>query len=147
MELTRSSNFIGNAGCFLYTMSNEKKLPEGHRRMMPYFLLHDADAFIAFLKKVFNATDRELHRDEAGGVMHAELAIGDCVLMLGQAHGEWKSGSSMNYLYVPDTDSTHKACLAAGCTELYAPRDEHYGVRSSGVKDAFGNTWWLAHPL
>lgn len=122
-------------------------MPPGHHRVTPYFLVNDAEAFITFLKRAFNATDREMHRDDMGGVMHAELNIGDSVLMLGQAGGEWKSSTSMNYLYVADTDATHKTCLAEGCTELYAPRDEEYGMRSSGVKDAFGNTWWLAQPL
>jgi uncharacterized glyoxalase superfamily protein PhnB len=126
---------------------NALKLPEGHRRLTPYFLVNDAEAFITFLKQAFHAEDREMHRDGTGRVMHAELSIGDSVLMLGQANGEWKSGASMNYLYVVDTDATHKTCLANGCTELYAPRDEEYGMRSSGVKDAFGNTWWLAQPL
>ncbi len=123
------------------------KIPAGHHQLTPYFLVADAEAFIAFLKKAFNATDREMHRDDAGGVMHAELTIGNSVLMLGQASGEWKEASSMNYLYVADADATHKTCLAAGCTELYAPRDEQYGMRSSGVKDSWGNTWWLAQPL
>jgi len=48
---------------------------------------------------------------------------------------------------VADTDATHKAALSAGCTELYAPRDENYGVRGSGITDRWGNTWWLAQPL
>lgn len=126
---------------------NAPKIPAGHHRLTPYFLVADAEAFIAFLKQAFNATDREMHRDDAGRVMHAELTIGDSVLMLGQATGEWKAASSMNYLYVADTDATHRTCLAVGCNELYAPRDEQYGMRSSGLKDRWGNTWWLAQPV
>jgi PhnB protein len=126
---------------------NTPQIPAGHHRVTPYFLVSDAEAFIAFLKLVFKAVDREMHRDDLGRVMHAELTIGDSVLMLGQASNEWKASTSMNYLYVADTDATHAACIAAGCTELYAPRDERYSMRSSGVRDPWGNTWWLAQPL
>lgn len=122
-------------------------LPAGHRRLIPYFLVPDADAFIHFLKAVFGAEDKEMHRDDEGRVMHAEVTIGDGLLMLGQGTDQWKASPSMNYLYVADTDATHKAALAAGCTELYAPRDERYGVRASGLRDKWGNTWWLAQPL
>ena len=123
------------------------KIPTGHQHLTPYFLVKDADAFIAFLKNVFGAKDREMHRDDAGKVRHAELSIGDAVLMIGQGTMQWKAQGSMNYLYVADTDATHRACLAAGCTELYPPSDHDYGVRGSGLKDAWGNTWWLAQPI
>lgn len=122
------------------------KLPSGHQRVTPYFLVNDADAFIAFLKNVFGAADREMHRDETGRVRHAEMTIGDAVLMLGQGSEQWNAQGSMNYLYVVDTDAVHAACMAAGCTELYPPSDHDYGVRGSGIKDPWGNTWWLAQP-
>lgn len=123
------------------------KLPEGHGTMVPYFLVPDADAFIDFLKAAFQAKDKEMHRDDDGHVRHAELTIGAAPLMLGQSNEQWKAQGSMNYLYVADTDATHRTCLAAGCTELYAPTDHDYGVRGSGVRDPWGNTWWLAQPL
>lgn len=122
-------------------------IPTGHRRVNPYFLVQDPDAFMAFLRNALGATERDVHRDKDGIVRHAELAIGDSAVMLGQATEQWKAASSMNYLYVADTDATHRACMAAGCTELYAPKDEVYGVRGSGVRDPWGNTWWLAQPL
>lgn len=125
---------------------DDLNIPSGHQRITPYFLVNDADAFITFLKTVFDAKDREMHRDETGMVRHAELAIGDAVLMLGQSSGQWKAGGSMNYLYVADIDATHRACITAGCTELYAPTDHDYGVRGSGIKDPWGNTWWIAQP-
>lgn len=122
-------------------------LPAGHQQMVPYFLVNDADAFITFLKNVLGAKDREMHRDGTGHVRHAELTIGSAVLMIGQSRDQWKAQSSMNYLYVPDIDATHCACLAAGCTERYPPSDHEYGVRGSGIQDNWGNTWWLAQPM
>ena len=121
-------------------------LPTGHHQLVPYFLVNDADAFITFLKDVLGAHDREMHRDDSGHVRHAELTIGDAVLMIGQSSAQWKAQGSMNYLYVADIDATHRACMAAGCTELYAPSDHEYGMRGSGILDSWGNTWWLAQP-
>ena len=121
-------------------------IPAGHQQMLPYFLVNDADAFITFLKDVLGAQDREMHRDETGHVRHAELSLGEAVLMIGQSRDEWKAQGSMNYLYVADIDSTHRACLAAGCTELYPPSEQDYGVRGSGILDKWDNTWWLAQP-
>ncbi|MBL7952076.1 MAG: VOC family protein [Flavobacteriales bacterium] len=123
------------------------RIPQGHQRLMPYYLVHDADAFMRFVKDAFAATDREIHHDADGRVMHAELTIGDSVLMLGQATEQWAARPTSCYLYVADTDATHEHCLKAGCTEIYAPKDEAYGVRSSGILDRWGNTWWLAQPL
>lgn len=126
---------------------NHIKMSPGHHRVMPYFLVNDADAFITFLQDVLGATERECHRDEKGGVMHAEYDLGGSVLMVGQSTEQWAERPTACYLYVADTDATHAACLKAGCTEIYAPRDEHYGVRGSGILDRWGNTWWLARML
>lgn len=123
---------------------NDPKIPAGHQRLMPYYLVSDAEAFITFLKKSLGAKDREMHRGDDGRVMHAELTIGDSVLMLGQATDQWAARPTSAYLYVSDTDATHRAALKNGCTEIYDPRDEAYGVRSSGLTDTWGNTWWLA---
>lgn len=126
---------------------NGPRTTPGHQRVMPYFLVDDADAFMAFLQHVFAAREREVHRDADKRVMHAEMTIGASVLMLGQSSAQWASGPTACYIYVNDTDATHARALAAGCTEIYAPRDEAYGVRGSGVTDRWGNTWWLAKLL
>lgn len=119
-------------------------MTKGHQCVMPYFLVDDAGAFMTFLTNALSAEDRLCMRDEEGGVMHAEMTIGESVLMLGQASKQWTPRSSACYVYVHDTDATHKGCIAQGCKEVMAPREEAYGVRSSGVMDPWGNTWWLA---
>jgi PhnB protein len=123
---------------------NTPKMTKGHQQVMAYFLVNDADAFMTFLKSALGAKDREVHRDNEGGVMHAELTLGESVLMLGQSTDQWAARPSMCYVYVNDIDTTHSQCLSQGSTELYAPREEPYGVRGSGVRDAWGNTWWFA---
>jgi PhnB protein len=66
-------------------------LPAGHRTVVPYFLVPDADAFIQFLKTAFHARDKEMHHDEDGDVRHAELTIGDAPLDAGPKHGKVES--------------------------------------------------------
>jgi PhnB protein len=126
---------------------NAPRMTPGHQQVMPYFLVNEADAFMAFLRTAFGATDREAHRDADGCVMHAELTIGSSVLMLGQSSAQWEARTTTCYVYVNGTDATHAKALAAGCTEIYPPRDEAYGVRGSGLLDRWGNTWWLANVL
>jgi PhnB protein len=126
---------------------NIPRMTPGHQQVMPYFLVNDADAFMAFLRTALGATDREAHRDADGRVMHAELMIGTSVLMVGQSSAQWDARPTACYVYVYDTDTTHAKALASGCTEIYAPRDETYGVRASGLLDQWGNTWWLAKLL
>ena len=64
--------------------------------------------------------------------------------MLGDAHGEHKPLQTMLYVYVDDADAVYQRALAAGATSVQAPVDQFYGDRSGGVKDAFGNLWWIA---
>ena len=72
------------------------------------------------------------------------LRIGDSVVMLGDAHGEHKPLQTMLYVYVDDADAIYQRALAAGATSVQAPVDQFYGDRSGGVKDPFGNLWWIA---
>ena len=76
--------------------------------------------------------------------MHAEVKIGDSRIMLAEACGAWTPMPTMIHLYVPDTDATYRSALEAGATSLQEPADQFYGDRSGGVKDAFGNHWWIA---
>ncbi len=79
-----------------------------------------------------------------GKVSHAEVTIGDSVVMIAEAGGEWKPFSSWIHLYVPDTDTLYKRALRAGGTSVREPADQIYGDRSAGVKDPVGNTWWIS---
>ena len=64
--------------------------------------------------------------------------------MLGEARGEWTAMPSAFYLYVPDIDALYKCAIAAGGISVREPTNEFYGDRVGGVKDAFGNQWWIA---
>jgi PhnB protein len=63
---------------------------------------------------------------------------------MGEAHEVYGPMASMFYLYVPDCDALYRRALALGATSISEPKDQPYGDRSGGVKDAFGNQWYIA---
>ncbi len=99
---------------------------------------------IDFLKQVFNAKEEEIYKDPDGRVIHAELTIGDSILMLSDATPEFPALVSMINVYVEDVDAAYKRGLEAGAASLRKPSNQFYGDRTAGVKDAFGNQWWIA---
>lgn len=120
-----------------------KPIPEGFHTVTPYLLVRDAAKLIDFAKKAFDA--REVFRETMGeGLVHANLLIGDSMVMIGDAPERVEPMPCMLYLYVKDADAAYKKAVAAGAVSVSEPRDEFYGDRSGGVKDAFGNQWWLA---
>ena len=79
--------------------------------------------------------------------MHAELTVGDSLVMIGQANGQWKAVSAALYLWLPDVDALYARALDAGATSQSAPEDKPYGHRNAGVVDANGVTWWIGSPV
>jgi uncharacterized glyoxalase superfamily protein PhnB len=118
--------------------------PPGYHVVTPYLVVDGAARLIDFLEETFDA--REVERFAAPGnrVGHAELRIGDSVVMLGDAHGEHKPMPAMLYVYVEDCDATYQRALSAGATAVQPPADQFYGDRSGGVRDPVGNLWWIA---
>ena len=120
---------------------------ETYRTLTPYLVVRDADAEMHFLTKAFGATEVSCQRNGDGTVMHAELTIGDSLVMLGQAGGEWKALTAALYLWVPDVDGAYARALEAGATSQSAPEDKPYGHRNAGVVDPNGVTWWIGSPV
>ena len=118
-----------------------------YRTLTPYLVVPDADAEMHFLTTAFGATEVSCQRNGDGTVMHAELQVGDSLVMLGQACGEWKALSAALYLWVPDVDATYARALHAGATSQSAPEDKPYGHRNAGVVDKNGITWWIGSPV
>jgi uncharacterized glyoxalase superfamily protein PhnB len=122
-----------------------KPIPEGYGTVTPYLTVADARKQIEFLMQAFGAVITEsLHEDENGAIRHAELRIGNSMLMIGQARDQWKPMPSAFYLYVPDCDATYKQALRTGAKSLMEPGDRFYGNREAGVEDFAGNYWWIA---
>ena len=80
-----------------------------------------------------------------GPIGHAEVRLGDSVIMVSDAQGEeYKPMAAGIHLYVEDCDAIYKRALDAGATSIMEPADQFYGDRSAGVRDQFGNHWWIA---
>ena len=109
---------------------------------MPYLIIHNATDFIAFTRQVFGAELKEKHMRDENLVMHAEIVIGGSVIMLADTTPQHATQNAGLFVYVQDADAAYRKALEAGATSLMAPADQSYG-RSGGVKDAYGNTWWI----
>jgi PhnB protein len=118
--------------------------PAGYHSLTPYLVVEGAAQLIEFLEEVFDAREKERLAAPGNLIGHAELCIGDSVLMLGDARGPHAPMPAMLYVYVDDVDATFRLALAAGGTQVQAPTDQFYGDRSGGVKDPCGNMWWIA---
>jgi PhnB protein len=118
--------------------------PEGLRSVQPYLHLRGADKMIPFMEAAFGAETMGLHKSAEGIVHHATIRIGNATLEIDEAHGEYQPKPCHLHIYVPDTDATYAQALRAGATSIEIPQDKPYGDRSAGVKDAFGNSWFIA---
>lgn len=124
-----------------------KTPPEGFHTVTPYLIVSDVAQQLTFLRDAMDA--REVHSSAGGdgGIIHAQVQIGDSMVMMGRAQGDYPPMPSMLYLYVDDTDAWYRRALAAGATSVAEPKDQDYGDRSGGVKDPQGNQWWFGTPL
>ena len=118
-----------------------------YRTVTPYLVVSNADDELAFLKAAFGGTEVLCHRNADNSVMHAEIKIGDSLVMLGQAGGPWTPHRAGLYLWVEDVDATYGQALAAGAASESEPEDKPYGHRNAGVIDSNGITWWIGSPV
>jgi PhnB protein len=119
-------------------------IPAGYHSVRPTFCVEDAPAFIEFLIDVFRASERMRFDSPDGRVMHAEMTIGDSVVMLGSSMENWPARTGSAYVYVDDIDAAYQRALKAGATSVREPENQFYGDRSAVVKDKFGNVWGIA---
>jgi len=119
--------------------------PAGYNTVTPYLVAEaGAERLIAFIVDVLEGTEIMRMPGPDGRIAHAEMRIGDSVVMLADSPSPSEVTTAMLHLYVPDTDATYKRALAAGATSLREPTNEFYGDRMSGVRDALGNKWYFA---
>jgi PhnB protein len=124
-----------------------KFIPEGYPQVSPYLIVDDPAGLIQFITQVFGAKEVRRHADDKGRIAHAEMRIGDSVIMMGGATTQWPPAPAALYVYVEDTDAAYQRGLAAGATSLQEPADQFYGDRTAGVRDTFGNQWFIGTHL
>lgn len=118
------------------------QIPEGYQQIMPYLVVENAQAFINFTRNVFDAQEKYKAMRTETLIMHAEISIGDSVIMFADATEQYTQQNAGLFIYVDDCDAVYQKALDNGANTVTAPADQSYG-RSAGVKDPFGNTWWL----
>lgn len=123
---------------------NENAVPEGFHTVTPYITASDANAVIAFLQRAFDAALVERIDGENGRVRHAQVRVGDSMLMLTDGNDACQPAPAAFYLYLNDVDAAYEQALHAGGTSIMEPADQFYGDRNAGVRDTCGNSWWLA---
>jgi PhnB protein len=121
-----------------------KPIPENYPRVSPYLIVKDCAETIEFLKYVFDAKEREKMALPDGTINHAEVTIGDSVIMMGKAAEHHAAQTTMLYIYVEDTDAAYKLALEKGAVSVMEPADQFYGDRNAAVKDKDGVSWWMA---
>jgi len=129
-----------------------KPIPDGYHSVTPYLCVKGAAQAIEFYKKAFSATERMRIAHPDGRVGHAELQVGDSVIMLSDEFAEMgvRSPQSLGrspvsiHLYVEDPDAIFNLAAATGAKIKRAVADQFYGDRLGGVEDPFGHTWWIS---
>ena len=129
-----------------------KPIPEGHRTVTPYLAIKNAAKALEFYKKAFDAREQYKLMVPDGRVGHAEIRLGDSIIMLSDEFPEYGGkapealgGSPVSlHLYVEDVDAFFKRALAAGAKERKPVMDQFYGDRSGQLEDPFGHLWWVA---
>jgi PhnB protein len=131
--------------------TNVKPIPDGFHAVTPYLTVNDAGRSIEFYKRAFGARERVRMPMPDGKVAHAELQIGDSIIMLGEEcpeHGavspQTLEGSPVGLaFYVEDVDKTFDRAVDAGATAKEAPEDKFWGDRAASITDPFGHKWML----
>jgi PhnB protein len=134
------------------SMADVKPIPEGYPQVTPYLCVDGASAAIEFYGKVFGATERVRMGGPDGKVGHAELDIGDSLIMLADEHPEMgirgpKSigGSPVTIsVYVENVDDVFERAINEGAKEIRAVENQFYGDRSGQFEDPFGHRWSVA---
>jgi PhnB protein len=129
-----------------------KAIPDGYHSVTPYLIIDGAARALDFYKRAFDA--KELMRIPSPGdkIGHAEIKIGDSVIMLADEHPEMDArgpghfgGSPVSIMvYLEDVDKQFRQAIAAGATETRPVTDQFYGDRSGTLKDPFGHNWHLS---
>ncbi len=129
-----------------------KPIPENYHAVTPYLIVNGAAKAIDFYKNVFGAQEIMRMPGPNGKVGHAELKIGDSIIMLADEHPEMDAQSPQSVggtpvsllVYVEDVDNVFKKALSAGAKESRPVKDQFYGDRSGIITDPFGHKWSVA---
>ena len=126
------------------TPTEVSPIAPGFRNITPFLMVDGVAAFLDFLRKAFDVQETRQYAGPNDTIAHAEVRLDDSVIMIGDPMGKYPLMPGALYFYVTNVDSAYKQALDAGAISIREPIKEFYGDRVAGVRDRWGNTWWLA---
>jgi PhnB protein len=121
-----------------------RAVPEGYHTVTPYLISDDAAGLIRFIEQAFDGKVTSKTMRDDNRIMHATISIGNSTIMISDTMEGMPPHTAMLYLYLENADETYKKAIKAKATSISEPKTEFYGDRAAAVKDASGNTWWMA---
>jgi PhnB protein len=122
---------------------SKSPIPKGFHTVTPYSIVPGAARLIEFLQQAFDAEETVRVARNNDLIMHAGMRIGDSMVEMADACGEWKAMPAGLHLYVKDSNETYRRAIEAGAESLYSPQETDYGDREGGVTDPGGNQWYI----
>lgn len=122
------------------------RIPPGFNTVTPYFFVERADDFLGFLVRGLGGEEILRHMD-GERIANAQVRLGTSTVMVSEASAAFPSMPASYYLYVANADEAMARAIVAGATKIMAVADMPYGDRQGGVRDAWGNLWWISERL
>jgi PhnB protein len=120
-----------------------KPVPEGYTTVTPWIISRDTAQLIDYLKEAFDAEETARLAGRDGRIEHAEVRIGDAVVMMFDTKPGWPPTPGFLRLYVTDADAVHHKAVTAGGTSVTEVTHLFFGDRVGRVRDPLGNLWWI----
>lgn len=117
--------------------------PEGYTTVAPWVVTDDTGAFLDFVTEVLGGEELARVPTEDGLTGHAEIRVGDTIVLAFDRHADWPAMPSLLRVFVADADAAFSRAVAAGGRVVTAVADSAFGQRGGRIKDPFGNIWWV----
>jgi PhnB protein len=117
--------------------------PAGYTTVAPWIVTRDTGQLLDFITTVFEGEELARVPLEDGTIGHAEIRVGDTVLLAFDQRPGWPELPSLLRIYVPDADETMSRAVAAGARVVTEPATHAFGHRGGRIRDPFGNIWWI----
>src|SRR5436309_13216299 len=124
--------------------SNANPTPQNYGTVTPYFVVDGVPRLIDFLRETFHVEERARINDKEDHVGHAEIKIGNSIVMMADSTPQYNPIPSQLYVYIDNVDEAYRRGLKAGGISEQEPTTQFYGDRTAAGKDPTGNVWWIA---
>lgn len=117
--------------------------PAGYPSLSPYVIVTDAQASLSFIEKALGGERLRAFPDEEGRMLHAEIRVEDCVIMIADSGDGWEAGQAYLHWYVEDVDAVWRRALENGAEPVQTPVKKEDADKRGGFRDPGGITWWI----